>query len=160
MSVRDFLLENLAGDLEYHPRRAILYFGLGAVFLGLWFFSTPDIKFTTIPLVFALGGLTLLVKGIFFLRKSSEGLGLTQRELSSLSNPSNRKALPNIPNQAAQVFQDFGAGPLLVWPLLHVAKSVNEGSSAPRVFPVFCIGGIIFFAGWLVRRLTSPESVS
>ena len=159
MAVREFLVEQLAGDLEYHPRRAILYFGLGAVFIGLWFFSSPATKFTTIPLVFALGSLTLLVKGIFFLRKSSEGLGLTQHELSSLSDPSNRKSLPTVTNQAAQIFQDFGVGPLLLWPVLNVIKGVNDSSNGPPVFPVFCIGGVFFLLGWTIRRFTSspPE---
>jgi hypothetical protein len=36
-----------------------------------WVFSSPEKRFTPIPLVFALGSLTLAVKGVFFLRKSS-----------------------------------------------------------------------------------------
>jgi hypothetical protein len=60
--LREFLLENLAGDLEYHPRRAILYLALAVV---------------------------------------------THAELAELSNPFQRKSLPSIPNQAAQIVQDF-----------------------------------------------------
>ena len=45
-------------------------------------------------LVFALGALALLIKGIFLMRKSSEGLGLSDQELADLSNPANRKRLP------------------------------------------------------------------
>jgi hypothetical protein len=80
----EFFLENLAGDLEYHPRRATIYLGLAAAALGFWIFSVPEVKFTIVPLVFGLGSLALLVKGIFLLRKS-EGLGLTSSELADLS---------------------------------------------------------------------------
>ena len=37
-----------------------------------------------------------LTKGIFIMRKSSEGLGLSDQELAELSNPANRKRLPTI----------------------------------------------------------------
>jgi hypothetical protein len=52
------------------------------------FSHPPNVQFTTIPLVFALGALALLTKGIFLMRKSSEGLGLSDQELAELSNPS------------------------------------------------------------------------
>jgi hypothetical protein len=100
--LREFFLENFAGDLEYHPRRAVLYLILAVAALCSWIFSAPEVKFTAIPLVFGLGSLSLLLKGIFLLRKSSEGLGLTSSELADLSDASNRKSLPSLPNQAAQ----------------------------------------------------------
>lgn len=109
MTLREFFLENLAGDLEYHPRRAVLYLGLASAALCFWIFSAPEFKFTAVPLVFGLGSLTLLLKGIFLLRKSSEGLGLTQSEFDELSDLSKRKSLPSLPNQVAQIVQDFGA---------------------------------------------------
>jgi len=71
MSLGEFLLENFAGDLEYHPRRAALYLGLGMTATCFWVFSSLEKRFTPIPLVFALGSLTLVVKGVFLLRKSS-----------------------------------------------------------------------------------------
>jgi len=114
VSLREFFLENLAGDLEYHPPRGMLYLGLAGAALCFWIFSPPETKFSVTPLVFGLGSLTLLLKGIFLLRKSSEGLGLTQSELDDLSDASNRKSLPN---QAAQIVQDFGVHRLLLWPL-------------------------------------------
>ena len=125
MTIREFLLENVAGDLEYHPRRAVLYLSLGAAALCFWIFSSPEVKFTATPIVFGLGSLTLLLKGVFLLRKTSEGLGLSQQELAHLSDPSNRKRLPSIPAQAAQIVQDFGTGPLLLWPLLNAGKDID-----------------------------------
>jgi hypothetical protein len=116
VTLRDFFLENFAGGLEYHPRRATLYLCLAVGALCFWILSPPEAKFSTLPLVFVLGSLMLLLKGIFLFRKSSEGLGLTQSELDDLSHPCNRKRLPSIANQAAQVVQDFGAGSLLLWP--------------------------------------------
>jgi len=107
VTLREFFLENFAGDLEYHPRRAMLYLGLAVAAVCFWIFSPPEVKFSTLPLVFVLGSLTLFLKGVFLLRKSSEGLGLTSSELADLSDPSNRKSLPSVPNQAAQIVQGF-----------------------------------------------------
>src|SRR5256885_10766287 len=98
---------------------------------------------------------TLLVKGIFLLRKSSEGLGLTPSELADLSDPSNCKTLPSVPNQAAQIVQDFGAGSLLLWPLLNVGQDIDHSWSNPPRVTVFLSGAILFFLGWFIRRLTS-----
>jgi hypothetical protein len=55
MSPREFFFENFAGDLEYHPRRAVLYLILAVAAAAFWFFSPAETKFTTTPLVFTLG---------------------------------------------------------------------------------------------------------
>ncbi len=158
VTLREFFLENFAGDLEYHPRRGVLYLGLAAAALCFWIFSGPEVKFSTVPLVFGLGSLTLLLKGIFLLRKSSEGLGLTSSELDELSDASSRKSLPSVPNQAAQVVQDFGVGPLLLWPLLNVGKDIDHTWINPPRVPVFLTGALLFALSWLIRRLTSTPS--
>jgi hypothetical protein len=155
MSVRESLLENFAGDLEYHPRRAALYLSLAAASLCFWLFSPAENKFTTTPLLFALGSLTLFLKGIFLLRKSSEGIGLTQSDLDALSSSSRGKKLPEIPAQAAQIVQDFGAGSLLLWPLLNFGRDIDQSWSDPPRVPVFLAGAVLFGLGWLIRRLTS-----
>ena len=159
MTLREFFLGNFAGDLEYHPRRAVIYVMLAVAGLCFWIFSAPEIKFTTIPLVFGLGSLSLLLKGIFLLRKSSEGLGLTSSELAALSDASNRKNLPSLPHQTAQIVQDFGVGPLLLWPLLNAGKDIDHSWINPPRVPVFLTGAVLFSLGWLIRRLTSgpPE---
>ena len=158
VTLREFFLENFAGDLEYHPRRGVLYLGLAGAALCFWIFSPPATKFSATPLAFGLGSFTLLLKGIFLLRKSSEGLGLTQSELDDLSDASNRKSLPSLPNQTAQIVQDFGVGPLLLWPLLNVGKDIDHTWVNPPRVPVFLIGTVLFSLGWLVRRLTSTPS--
>jgi hypothetical protein len=157
VTLREFFLENFAGDLEYHPRRAVLYLALGIAALFFWIFSPPEVKFSPVPLVFVVGSLTLLLKGIFLLRKTSEGFGLTASELADLSDPSNRKGLPSLPNQAAQVVQDFGAGPLLLWPLLNAGKDIDNSWSNPPRLPIFFTGLIILSLGWLIRRVTSTQ---
>lgn len=155
MSIGEFLLENFAGDLEYHPRRAALYLGLGVAAAGFWAFSSPETRFAPIPLVFALGSLTLLVKGVFLLRKSSEGIGLSEQEVSALSKSSNRKDLPSLPYQVAQIVQDFGAGGMLLWPLLRYGKGLDASWDNAPSFTVFVSGAFLFLLGWLIRRLTS-----
>ena len=154
MTIREFLLENFAGELEYHPRRGVLYLSLAVAAFCFWVFTPPDTKFSTVPLVFVQGSLTLLGKGIFLLRKSSEGLG---RTFSELSDAANRKTLPSLPNLAAQIVQDFGVGPLLLWPILNVGNDFDHSwSNTPRV-PIFLTGAILFSLGWLIRRLTSTS---
>ena len=157
MTIREFLLENFAGDLEYHPRRAALYLALGATALCSWIFSAYENNITLIPLVVLLGSITLLLKGMFLLRKSSEGLGLSHQEIAALSDPSNRKSLPSITTQAAQVVQDFGTGPLLLWPLLNLGKDFDQSWIDPPLFHVFLAGAILFFLGWIIRRGTSAK---
>lgn len=158
MTLRDEFLDNFAGDLEYRPGRAILYLSLGTIALCAWIFPAHVIKFTTVPLVVLLGGLALLVKGRFLLRKSSEGLGLSQRNITSLPTPSRRKDLPSIAAQAAQVTQDFGTGAFLFWPLIYLGKNFGESLSYSPLFRAFLTGAILFFVGWVIRRATSSGS--
>jgi len=118
------------------------------------------VQFTTVPLVFALGGLALLIKGIFLIRKSSEGLGLSDQELAELSNPANRKRLPSIAAQASQIVQDFGTGSFLLWPLLNIGRDISKSWSDPPLFRVFIIGAILFVVGWAVRRAFSTKKLT
>jgi hypothetical protein len=157
VTIREFFLENFAGDLEYHPRRAVLYLALGATALCSWIFAAYETKFTVVPLVVLLGSFALFLKGIFLLRKSSEGLGLSHSEITALSNSSSSKNLPSIPAQAAQVAQDFGTGSFLLWPLLKLAKDFDHSWSDPPLFRVFLTGATLFMFGWIIRRVTSSD---
>jgi hypothetical protein len=158
VKLREFFFENFAGDLEFHPRRAALYLILGIASLCFWIFSPPDTKFTATPLVFALGSLTLLLKGIFLFRKSSEGLGLLQEGLTQRAATDRRKLLPSLPSQAAQMVQDFGTGSLLLWPVLKIAKDIDATWTNPPLISVFLTGAVLFALGWLIRRLTAPTN--
>lgn len=157
LNLRESFLENFAGDLEYHPRRALIYLVLGVGAACFWIFSPADSKFASVPLVFALGSLTLFAKGIFLLRPSSEGIGLSDAEARELARTGTRKLLPSIPAQAAQVVQDFGTGGLLLWPLLNLGQDIDHTWSNPPRLPVFAIGGLLFGVGWLIRRLIRRE---
>jgi hypothetical protein len=154
VDLREFFLENFAGDLEYHPRRAAVYLALAVGAACYWMFSPADAKFTPVPLVFALGSLTLLGKGIYLLRPSSEGFGVSDAELATAK----RKSLPSIPEQAAQVVQDFGTGGLLLWPLLNFGVSIDQTWNRPPRLPVFVMGASLFGIGWLIRRFTRGEN--
>ena len=149
-------MENFAGDLEYHPRRALVYFVLAAAAAAFWIFSPA--KFTATPLVLALGSITLAGKGVFLLRKSSEAIGLTLAEQAELSDRARCKTLPSLPNQAAQIVQDFATGSLFLWPLFNIGTDADRPwSKAPRL-PVFLTGLILFSLGWLIRTLTANPS--
>jgi hypothetical protein len=91
------------------------------------------------------------------LRKSSEGLGLSHQALSGGSAASSRKELPAVRTQIAQIIQDFGTGPLLLWLMLNVGKDIDHSwTNSPRLI-VFLSGAVLFFLGWLFRRLTSSS---
>jgi|ERR1035441_6511016 hypothetical protein len=159
MTLRERVWEDLAADLEYHPKRALLYLALAVAALGVWVYSPSGDRLTTVPLVFAFGGVALLLKGVFLLRKSSEGLALTQQELDQLSAPSNRKILPPFPILAARIIQDFGTGALLLGPVMHML-STNESRELPNL-QVFLSGAILAAIGWLaghfVESSTTPK---
>ena len=159
MSLREYVFDNLAGDLEYHPRRAVIYLGLAVAALCFWFLLTDDTKFTIVPLVIALGSLALLLKGVFFLRKVSEGLGLSVHDLAKLSDSSNRKPLPSVASQTAQIVQDFGAGGLLLWPILNIGKDLDHSWDNPPRLGVILIGATLISMGWWIRHFTSARSV-
>jgi hypothetical protein len=154
VTLREFLFETLAGDLEYHPRRGALYLCMGAAAVSYWILSSSESKVTTLPLVFGLGGIALLGKGVFLLRPSSEGIGLTVRELAASSEAARRKPLLPVAAQASQMLQDFGAGMLLLWPMLVFGQDSDRSwSHSPRA-RVFITGAAVFGLGWLMRRAT------
>jgi hypothetical protein len=155
VNIRESLLENFAGDLEYHPRRGLVYLILAIGAACFWIFSPYEKKFEAIPLIFALGSLTVLVKGAFLFRRSSEGLGLSDQQLADLSGDASLKTFPSVPAQAAQVVQDFGTGAFLLWPLLNMAKDIDPSWSNPPRLQLFLTGAVLFFLGWMIRRFTS-----
>lgn len=127
VNIREFFLENFAGDLEYHPRRGAVYVLFAAGAACFWIFSAPENKFTAVPLVFALGAVALLGKGIYLLRPSSEGFGVSDAEVAAAK----QKKLASLPEQAARVVQDFGTGGLLLWPLLNLGVDIDQAWSEP-----------------------------
>jgi len=165
MALREDFLENLVGDLEYHPRRAALYLSIGVATLCFWMFAPFDTKFTAIPLVVGAGSLTLILKGVFLLRKTSDGLGnsqqglgLSEQEFVQSSRSFAPKPPPSIPALAAQMVQDFGTGAFLLGPVLEIGMRINDSWNNLPSFPVFLAGAAIFFIGWLIRRVTSSAS--
>ena len=77
---------------------------------------------------------------------------MTQSDFDALQSV--RKILPSIPEQTAQLLQDFGAGSMLLWPLLNSAKDIDASWTDPPILRVFLSGAILFATGWLTRRLT------
>jgi hypothetical protein len=157
MTLRERVFEDLAADLEYHPRRAAVYLGLAVAALSFWVSLPSEKKSEVVPLVCALGGVALLLKGVFLLRRSSEGLGLTQQELDQLSAPSNPKEFPPMPILLAQLIQDFGTGALLLGPVLHTFKNVNDSWEPPSLY-VFLSGAVLVTIGWLIRHFASSPT--
>jgi hypothetical protein len=140
-------MEDFAGDLEYHPRRGTLYLAIGAAAVCGWMFGPFVERSGAVPLALGFGGAAVVVKALFLFRKSSEGLGLSQRELDQLSDPANRKVLQPMRALAGQMLQDFGMGPLVLGPML---RAFRESWNAPIV-TVFLIGLAITGIGWALR---------
>jgi len=155
MNLRDQVLDELGGDLEYHPRRGFLYLFLAAGSFTAAFYLTAQ---AAARLTFVLGGLALLLKGYLLLKKSSEGLALTKRELDELSR--SRRPLPPIALLAARVVQDFGAGVVLATPFLQYVRSKDERWNIPGLLPVFGAGAILFALGWVGRYGAGSTSLN
>ena len=136
MGWREFITDNFSGDLEYHPHRGAVYLLLGAALVTAWYFSLHIAAFAYARVVTGTGALALLIKGIFLLRRSSEGLGISEQELKALA--AKRKPLPALPEQAAQLLQDFGAGPMLLsWPLSIIFDA--ESKAGPTFLSSVCL---------------------
>jgi len=155
---RQFITENFAGDLEYHPRRGLVCLFLAGSAFVFWYFAPRELKFTVLPLVFLLGSFSLAIKGVFLLRRSSEGLGMSEQELAALSDPKSHKALPSLPSQVAQVVQDFGSGSLLLWPILNFGADIDKSWTDPPRLTVFLVGAGLFAAGLVTRKLANQAA--
>jgi len=160
VTIRETLLENFAADLEYHPRRAALYLCLGFAAGCFWFFTPFHLKLDAVPAVFGFGSLMLLCKGVFLLRKSSEGLAMTFQEVEKLTRTAAGKKLPTITAQASQVLQDFGLGPFLLWPLMTVPHNVDHSIGRPPMLMVASFGACLILVGWFIRWLTRRTNVA
>jgi hypothetical protein len=81
---------------------------------------------------------------------------MTESEIDALSATAHNKQMPELPVQAARILQDFGAGPLFLWPLLNIGRDPNESFfEGPSHRPVFLCAAALFGLGWLIRKLTS-----
>lgn len=166
MGLRQWLLENVAGDLEYNPRRAAVYPVLGVLALASCVFARGRAEYSFVPSVPALGGLALVAKAVFMFRKQSAGLGTTEESLLGSSGPpvpttpvplATDSARMSLPERAAQLMQDFAIGPLLLSPLISVGANTDGTGLRPRVLPVFMGGALLYAAGWLLCRLTRHD---
>lgn len=80
MTLRERVWEDLADDLEYHPRRGLLYLVLAAAAFAVWLWYPSGDRVAVVPLIAFLGGVALVVKGVCLFRRSSD---LTQQDLES-----------------------------------------------------------------------------
>ncbi|GAC1631978.1 MAG: hypothetical protein NVS9B14_04590 [Candidatus Acidiferrum sp.] len=161
MDWRVWLLENFAGDLEYHPKRGFVYLGLGILAILSWYFAPSDMSFATLALVFALGGVGLIGKAIFLFRKSSEALGLTIQDEVLLEESAKNKKLARFPSQVAQIGQDFGTGVIFLALFFGSNRGVVGTSAGATKLELMLIGSCVFAVGWFVRwllRQTDPDA--
>ncbi len=160
MDWREWLLENFAGDLEYHPKRGYWYLGVGVLSIAPWFLVSSDSPFAILPSVFALGGLGLFGKAIYLFRKSSEGIGLTLQEEVALEETAKGKRMRDFPLEVAQMVQDFGTGVLLLVPVLVFSRDVDRVANLPKLAMMLigaCMFAVGWFARWLIRQTIPAE---
>jgi Fe2+ transport system protein B len=158
---KEEILENLAGDLYFNPRRALIYCVLGALSIAGWFFlrNNPSLSFG--PYVLGFGGIAATIKGLLMFRKHTAGFGITE---TSIQNPDVHKKVfkpttVSLPHYVAQFVQDFGAGSLLLWPILKIYSNGIDPMLHAPVFQVFITGVVLFVLGWGVRRFTQEPSL-
>ena len=159
MIAREFVFENLTGDLEYHPKRALVYLALGFTGMCVWFFVPWLNKYGQAALSCAFGSAIFIPKAAFLLRKSSDGLapnqallGLSQTEAA---RPVALKVFPSIPALIAQMIQDFGTGDLLGVFVLRAFNPVDPHRTLP-IAGIAITGAALFALGWFVRHFSSP----
>ena len=169
MDWRERIFDDFAGEVEYHPKRGLIYLALGttALLVGLYY---PQNSYQTIPLIFGLGSVPLLIKTVFFFRRSSEGLGLSARELEQVSSAAKQKKLPPAITLIAQVIQDFGTGPCLIGfslyevvsrlthpdpdytALLLYGRDTEPAMWTSPLVQAAAVGVILIGVAWLARR--------
>lgn len=173
MDWQERLFDDFAVDVEYPPKRGSIYLALGTAALLVWLYY-PQNQYTTLPLIFGLGSVPLLVKAVFFFRRSSEGLGLSARELEQVSAAANQKKLPPAIVLIAQVVQDFGIGLCLIgFTLDEVVSGLTQpepdytamllyGHAPTRpamwtspLVQAAAVGAILVGIAWLARRSRS-----
>jgi hypothetical protein len=76
-------------------------------------------------------------------------------DMTGVPITSTKKKLPELPAKAAQIVQDFGTGPMLLWPLLAEA---SQTELRQRALPVFLGGAVLFGLGWMIRQPTSHKN--
>jgi hypothetical protein len=169
MISRESLIENLAGDLEYNPRRAGGYLFVGVLAFGASALAYDRAAYPFEAPVLVLGGISMVVKGTLMFLRRSAGFGTTEKSLLSSSAASVQGGFGvhhsdvqqvAIPERVAQALQDFAIGPLLGAPLLKVFFGL--GHDKPRAFlfsGVFLCGAVLYAAGFVLRRVTHPETV-
>jgi hypothetical protein len=160
MLSRHALFENLIGDLEYHPKRALIYVACGLAAVGTAIFARFASQGTLLAYLFGSGGFTLLLKSVFLLRRTSDGLGVSAVTMGLFGEDGVRrnatvKALPRPALLTGQILQDFGAGAVLLATFLHFGRDVNHPwSNAPR-HSLLAAGAVLFGIGWFVRWASS-----
>jgi len=144
----------------------LLYFGFGLAALGVWACAPNGHKVEVVPIVFLAGGVALLLKGSFLLRKTSDGLArsrplldLGKQEVTPPYQIPTRKTLTPVPAVVAQLVQDFGAAAFLLGPVLHYANEATDYSNNLPSFQVFLSEAGLLLAGLLIRRLTPPPRI-
>jgi hypothetical protein len=153
VSLRGFVFENIIGDLEYHPRRAVIYLVFAGASAAVWGITPSDANVSLAPLVFGTGAVALLLKGIFLLRKTSDGLSVprtldySQQQSTAFSVSERPKRLPSVPVVAAQLVQDFGVGGLLLGPFLHSLNNVDPSRINAPTLGVIVVSASVFMLG-------------
>jgi hypothetical protein len=158
---RNEVLENLAGDLYYNPRRATIYCVIGLISVACCVFlrNNPELSFG--PYVIGFGGVAVTVKGLLMFRKHTAGFGVTE---TSIHNPDVHQQVfkPTVfglPHLVAQFVQDFGAGSVLLGPLLKVFSDDNDRAHHAPIIQIFLTGIVLFVLGWGVRHFTQEPSL-
>jgi len=122
----EFFLENFAGDLEYHPRRAILYLALSAAALCFWIFSSPEIKFSTIPRYSVSAAFHYSSRHFPSTEIIPKDSALLNQTLLSPLLAVAKASFDSEPRRSDR--SGFRHRPLFLWPLLNIGKDIDHTS--------------------------------
>ena len=156
MWTKERILEEIAGDLEYNPRRAAIYGVLAGISFLLWWRLHFGGRYSFLREVVGLGGLAFLVKAVFLFRRSSEGFDATPSDRVSTAKSQTPPLQPRTEGlriaAIGQILQDFGAGSMLLWPFLALGSESTEPLFNLKL-SVIATGAAIFAIGWTFRKV-------
>ena len=157
MISREEVIEYFSEDLEFNPRRAATYLLVGSVLIAYYFSVPHEMLYRPTFIVVLLGAAALCIKGIFLLRRSSEGLGLDYgyEEKKKLAIKPPRP----LAEQSATMLRDFASGPLLLCWFLELGRQFRPELENPPLGTVFLVGALLLGLSYVVKRLTQPSNL-
>jgi hypothetical protein len=151
----DDVADGLTSGLEYSPPLGMFYVGSAAMSLLFWYVAPGMSRFIDWPLIFVTGGITLLMKGLLYFRKESDGVLPSLQDAMMLPQPVQNTKTAVISHedeplvvQVALFMKTFGLGFILLFPASIVFLIILPKLPSGDVNIAFLLQGTMWLVGW------------